>query len=111
MSDESKLVERIWVNPSFSDDSACSDDGSDVYHLTYAIPGASKDNIRLRVLNDRVRLDAARGDDAEYASEISFCCDADPSRVSARYEEGLLQVDVPVNCPDPYSDATDVPIE
>jgi HSP20 family molecular chaperone IbpA len=99
------------VNPTVDDDAACSDDGSDVYHLTYAIPGTRKDEIRLQVADDRVRLSALRGEDAEYVSEISFCCNADPSQVTARYEEGLLKVDVPVICPDPFADATDVAIE
>jgi HSP20 family molecular chaperone IbpA len=111
MAEERNIVERIWVNPTLEDDTACSDDGSDVYHLTYAIPGTQKDGISLKVASDRVRMTAPRGDDVEYVSEISFCCDADVSQVTAHYEEGLLKVDVPVMCPDPFADATDVSIE
>ncbi len=111
MAEKETEREMIWVSPNLTDDHACSMEGSDVYHLTYDIPGASRDGIKLRVIKDGIRLSAPRGSDAEYWSDISFCCDADPSKVKATYSEGILRVDVPVNCPDPFQSATDVKVE
>lgn len=111
MTDEVKKMEQFWVSPSFVDDDACREDGVTTYHLMYEIPGSNKEGIRLRALNDRLRLTAPRGSSAEYVSDISFCCDADPSQVSARYGDGILNVDVPVMCPDPFQDVPEVPIE
>ncbi|OLS16193.1 MAG: hypothetical protein RBG13Loki_0178 [Promethearchaeota archaeon CR_4] len=111
MAEKGTTKEMIWVSPNFTDDNACSGEGTDVYHLTYEIPGTSKDGIKLRVIKDGIRLTAPRGSDAEYWSDISFCCEADPSKVKASYSEGVLKVDVPIMCPDPFQSAVDVHVE
>ena len=111
MIDDEKKTEQIWVSPTFVDDDACRDDGASTYHLTYEIPGTKKDEIRLCARTDGLRLTAPRGDSAKYVSEISFCCTADTQQVSARYDDGLLKVDVPVMCEDPFKDVPEVLIE
>ncbi len=102
--------EMIWVSPNFTDDNACSE-GTDMYHLTYEIPGASRDSIKLRVIKDEIRLTAPRGSDEEFWSDVTFCCETDPSKVKASYSDGILKVDVPIMCPDPFQTAVDVKVE
>ncbi len=111
MTEQGTDRDLIWVSPNFTSDNACSGEGTDVYHLTYEIPGASRDGIKLRVIKDGIRLSATRGSDEEYWSDISFDCDADPSKVKATYSDGVLKVDVPIMCPDPFQSAVDVRVE
>ncbi len=105
---EKAIKNRYWINPC---DCGCDcDDGEeDVYRLTYELPGIKKSDIDLKFTKSSLRLIAKRGD-AEYYNEFSFVCDVDTSNVQAVYENGLLNIEVPFNCPNPYKEAKTVKI-
>jgi HSP20 family molecular chaperone IbpA len=102
---------RIWVDPCPVCDVGCSDEGDDSETLTYEIPGVKKEEIKLHVVKDGLRLVAPRHDKYEFFSEHSFACDAMPDKVKAKYEDGLLTVNVPLDCPKPFKDSKQITIE
>jgi HSP20 family molecular chaperone IbpA len=105
-----KEKKLIWVHPCIDCGCDCDDVESDHYHITLELPGVKKKDIDLKVIKTGLRLRAKKGKDIEYVSELKFLCDADPSKVEAEYEDGLLSVDVPFDCPDPFKDASTVKI-
>jgi HSP20 family protein len=103
MSEEKDSIRRIWV-PGCMDCSSCSDEDVDNVTMTFDIPGVNKEDIDLRVIPDGMRLKAKRDPTTEYVSEYEFICPADVSQVKANYNEGVLEVSVPLTCKDPFSD-------
>jgi HSP20 family molecular chaperone IbpA len=113
---------KIWVNASPKCDCGCTDetdeacadedDKTSVETLTFEIPGVEKDRIHLDVTKDRVRMIAHRDSTTDFISEYVFACPAkleeDPS---AKYNNGILTLAVPVECPDPYKDALRLKIQ
>ncbi len=74
--------------------------------LTFEIPGVKKDKIHLDVTKDRIRMIAHRNESTDFVSEYLFSCTANlDEKSNARYDNGILTVEVPVDCPDPYKDA------
>ena len=71
--------------------------------LIYA-DGVKKEDIDLRIIPEGLRLEAKRDKHTSYVSEYAFACDADPDHVKADYHEGVLNVDIPLKCRDPYVD-------
>ena len=65
-------------------------------------------NPGLKVIKTGLRLRARKGDNTEYVSELKFLCDAKVSDVKADYEDGLLTLDVPFDCPDPFKDVDSI---
>ena len=87
----------------------CSDD--DHYHITFEIPGVKKEDIELKITPNNFGLEAKRSDGKLiYISEGVFRCDADDKDVKADYENGLLKVTVPYECPDPLKNSQPVSI-
>jgi HSP20 family molecular chaperone IbpA len=108
--DDKKINKRsIWVNPCLDCDCGCTEDGEDINRFIYEIPGVDKKNITLKVTKDALRMVASL-DDIEYVNEYPFVCEADPEGVEASYKNGVLTVDVPFKCPDPFRDAQPVKI-
>jgi HSP20 family protein len=105
---ENKIKNRYWINPC---DCGCDCDEAieDVYRLTYELPGIKKEDIDLKVTKRSLRLIAKR-DDVEYYNEFPFTCDADEESVQAVYENGLLNIEIPLNCPNPFKEAKTVKI-
>ena len=88
----------------------CDDTEGDHYHVSIELPGVKKKDIDLKIIKTGMRLRAKKGSDIEYVSELKFLCDADADKVKAEYENGLLTVDVPFDCPDPFKDVKPVKI-
>jgi HSP20 family molecular chaperone IbpA len=105
---EEKAKKRIWINPCDCD-CGCDEGEEDVYHLTYELPGVDKKDIDLKITKEALRLVAARGD-VEYVNEFNFVCDVDAEAVQASYNNGLLLIEVPLDCPNPFNDAKKVSI-
>ncbi|MBN2152182.1 MAG: Hsp20/alpha crystallin family protein [Candidatus Lokiarchaeota archaeon] len=103
--DEGKpdIMRRIWV-PGCVCSEGCGIEGEDTVSITFEIPGVKKDDIDLRVIPDGLRLEAKRDKITTFVSEYAFVCDADPEHVKADYHEGVLDVEIPLKCKDPYVD-------
>ncbi|MBN2440426.1 MAG: Hsp20/alpha crystallin family protein [Spirochaetales bacterium] len=104
MSELTKTRQQLWVNPTIDCNCECSDEDNNVYHITYEIPGVKKDDIHLKVIKSGVRL-VAHKDNIDYINEFAFQCDVDTSKTLAAYEDGVLIIDAPYDCPDPFKDA------
>ena len=113
---------RIWVPACPTCDCGCTDDADKectdeddkktVETLTFEIPGVEKDRIHLDVTKDRVRMIAHRDATTDYVSEYLFACTAKlDEEPNAKYNNGILTLAVPVECPDPYKDALRLKID
>jgi HSP20 family molecular chaperone IbpA len=105
------LKQRIWVDPNCDCDCGCSDKDEDIERLVFEIPGVKKDKIHLHIVKDQLRLTAERSTNSEYYSEYMFACDVKTEDVKAKYEEGVLSVDVPFACKDPFAGSKPVQID
>lgn len=109
-----KLVMRdqIWVDPEF--DSFCGDelnDPSDTYEFKFSILGAKKELIHLHIVPDQLVLVAPKNDYEEYISHMHFSCSIDVPGSSAKYEDGVLSLELPYECPNPFVDVPPMKIE
>ncbi|NHJ47264.1 MAG: Hsp20/alpha crystallin family protein [Asgard group archaeon] len=101
----------VWVHPCVDCGCDCDDVANDHYHITLELPGVKKKDIDLKIIKSGLRLRANKGKNIEYVSELKFLCDADTDKVEAKYEDGLLTVDVPFDCPDPFRDVSSVKVD
>jgi len=76
--------------------------------VEFAIPGAPAESVELKILEDGLFL-AAPARDIEYVSSLALGWPVRPEKATARYELGLLHVEVPFK--DPMEDAVRVKIE
>ena len=112
---------KFWVNPHVHCSCDCGSktedhdegcvDQEDTYRLIYELPGVKKDNISIKVVKNGLRLNAVRDSHVEYVNEYSFLVDADPKGTEARYEEGLLVVEVPIIGNDPFKEVKSIKIK
>ncbi|MBN1330702.1 MAG: Hsp20/alpha crystallin family protein [Candidatus Heimdallarchaeota archaeon] len=108
MADEDKKL--IWVHPCVDCGCDCNEIGDDHYHISIELPGVKKKDIDLKIIKTGLRLRANKGKNIEYVSELKFLCDAKTDAVKASYSDGLLSIDVPFDCPDPFKDANGINI-
>lgn len=108
MADKDKKL--IWVHPCMDCGCDCDDVDDDHYHISLELPGVKKEDIDLKIIKTGLRLRAKKNDEIEYVSELKFLCDAKASNAKANYEDGLLTVDVPFDCPDPFKGIKSVKI-
>jgi len=107
-SKKTKFKRKIWVPACPTCDCGCTDedDKENIETLTFEIPGVKKDKIHLDVTKDRIRMIAHRNESTDFVSEYLFSCTAKlDEKSTAKYDNGILTVEVPVDCPDPYKDA------
>jgi HSP20 family protein len=76
--------------------------------LEIALPGVKKEDIDLKINEDSYSLTATRGD-IKYVASQAFCCPVVPGKATAKYENGLLQIEVPFK--DPMENATAVKVQ
>ncbi|NHJ04269.1 MAG: Hsp20/alpha crystallin family protein [Candidatus Heimdallarchaeota archaeon] len=108
MTDKNKKL--IWVHPCVDCGCDCDEVEDDHYHVSIELPGVKKNDIDLKVIKSGLRLRAKKNDDIEYVSELKFLCDVKPKEVKANYEDGLLTLDLPFDCPDPFKGANSIKI-
>jgi len=56
------------------------------------LPGVSKDDIELRVLDERRLVIKASGEERKYYKEVDLPCPVDPDSAKAAYRNGILDV-------------------
>ncbi len=102
---EDKQIQLVKMRPEVC---AYSDEGK--MHIEIVIPGVDKENIDLRMDEDGFLLKAVRQDrQIEYVESQTFCCSVSPDKANARYENGLLKIEVPFS--DPMESAVKVRID
>ena len=97
--------EKIKVSPEI-----CAYTDADHTKLTIevAIPGVSREDISLKLHEDSFSLSAPRKD-LEYVAALAFCCPVKPEAAKAKYENGLLKIEIPFK--DLMEDAIRVKVE
>jgi HSP20 family protein len=98
-------MERVKVAPE-----VCSytDEENSKLIVEVTIPGVAKEDITLKMHADSFSLSASRKD-IEYATTMSFCCPVVPEEAKAKYENGLLKMEVPFK--DAMEDAIKIKIK
>ena len=96
---------RIKVAP---DTKAYADGVKHKLVVEFAIPGAPKETIDLKMLEDSVHL-TAPAREIEYVSALALGWLVKPDKAEATYEHGLLRIEVPFK--DPMEDAVKVAIK
>jgi len=86
---------------------AAYDEEKDWYHIEIELPGVKKSDIDLEVLSGGFMLKAQKGD-IVYHGDYTFCCPVNADKTEAKYDNGLLTVNVPLK--EPYEGATKVSI-
>ena len=83
----------------------------DGYDVEIQLPGASKEDIDLKVLPGGFMVRAPRADteDTEYIGSFAFCCPVNEEKVDATFENGLLKAHFKMA--EPYEKATKVSID
>jgi HSP20 family molecular chaperone IbpA len=100
----------IYVHPCMDCGCDCGEIDEDHYHISIELPGVEKKDIDLKIIKSGLRLRAKKGKNIEYVSELQFLCDAKTDKIKADYKNGLLSIDIPFDCIDPFKEVESVKI-
>ena len=95
------------VNTIFPRMTIASNDEDNEYLINIQIPGAEKDNVKLKLAEDIIHIEA-KGDGIDYLGDYSLCCPIKPGEAIATYKEGLLKIRAPYG--DDLKDTVDIEI-
>jgi HSP20 family molecular chaperone IbpA len=70
-----------------------NDDGTD-YIAEVILPGVEKDTIKLKINADNIFV-VGESDSLKYAGAYGLCCPVDADKAKAKYNNGLLKIEVP----------------
>lgn len=98
-------MEKTRIRPNLC---AAYDDKKNLYNIEIELPGVKKDDIDLKVLPGGFMVKAPKGE-IEYRGDYTFFSPVDPEKTNAKYENGLLTINIPLK--EPYEDATRVTVK
>jgi HSP20 family protein len=75
-----------------------ADGGKPTLNIEITIPGVDKKDIELKIQQESLYL-RARRENFDYATALAFCCPVIPEQAKARYEHGLLKIEIPYEKP------------
>ena len=76
----------------------CIDHDDKTFFIDVELPGVAKEHVDLQVGEQSVCVEAAR-DDIVYLGCFSLAHAVDENRAKAKFENGLLQIEIPLKAP------------
>ena len=93
---ESESAEEETINVMTPE--VCIDHDDKTYYIEVELPGVDKEHVELTVGEQSVCVEAAR-DDVEYLGCFSLAHKVDENKATAKYENGLLSIEIPLKGP------------
>jgi HSP20 family molecular chaperone IbpA len=85
------MAEKTRISPAIC---AMPDERHENLHIEVELPGVEKKDISLSMHEDSFFIQASR-DDLEFVGSYAVCCPIDTEKAKAKYNNGLLSIDVP----------------
>ena len=76
----------------------CIDHDDKSFYIDVELPGVAKEHVDLQIGEQSVCVEAAR-DDIVYLGCFSLAHAVDESKAKAKFENGLLQIEIPLKAP------------
>jgi len=89
------MAEKTRISPAIC---AMPDEKHENLHLEVELPGVEKKNITLS-MHEGSFFSQASGADLEFVGPYAVCCPIDYEKARAKYNNGLLSIDVPYRKP------------
>jgi HSP20 family protein len=77
----------------------CIDHDDKAYYIEVELPGVRKENVDLSVGEQSFCIEAARDEDLVYLGCFSLAHAVSEDKVTAKFQNGLLRVEVPLKAP------------
>jgi HSP20 family molecular chaperone IbpA len=85
------MADKTRISPTVC---AMPDEKNENLHIEVELPGVEKKDIVLSMHEDGFFIQASR-DDLEFVGSYAVCCPIDTDKAKAKYNNGLLSIDVP----------------